>query len=192
VNTLPEKDHEFLSEYFDRYRKALFGTDVRNQLIELKNLMIEAHARGNKAIIAGNGGSAAIAAHCAVDFTKNAGVRCVNFSDASLITCLANDYGYERWLEKALEFYAEDGDLVILISSSGKSPNMVRAAEFALSKGHHLVTFTGFAVDNPLKSRGKLNFRVDSRAYNIVEMTHHIWLLAVCDLIIGRAEYPAS
>ncbi len=69
---------------------------------------------------------------------------------------------------------------------------MVRAADFAIRKGLKLVTFTGFAQDNPLKQRGKLNLWVESRAYNIVEMTHHIWLLAVCDLIIGSAEYPAS
>ncbi len=110
----------------------------------------------------------------------------------SLVTCLANDYGYERWLEKALGLYCDDGDLVLLISSSGKFLNMVYAADFARRNGHAVVTFTGFASDNPLKSRGHLNFWVDSRAYNVVEMTHHIWLLAVCDLIIGTPEYPPS
>ena len=185
-------DQQFLIEYFDRYRQSIFEPQVREQLILLKGLLKEVHASSNKAIIAGNGGSAAMAAHCAVDFTKNASVRCVNFSDASLITCLANDFGYERWLEKALELYAEDGDLVILISSSGKSPNMVRAADYVRNRGNNVVTFTGFAIDNPLKARGKLNFWVDSRAYNIVEATHQIWLLAVCDLVIGKAEYPPS
>lgn len=184
-------EQKFLTEYFDRYRKTLLETDVRCQLIELKNLMTEAQARGNKVIIAGNGGSAAIASHCAVDFTKNAHIRCVNFNEPSLITCLANDYSYERWLEKAIEFYADDTDLIILISSSGKSPNMVRAADYARGIGLPVVTFTGFAIDNPLKMLGKLNFWVDSRAYNLIEMTHHIWLLAVCDLIKGKAEYPA-
>ena len=185
-------DQQFLIEYFDRYRQSIFEPEVREQLILLKDLLKEVHAGRNKAIIAGNGGSAAIAAHCAVDLTKNAHVRCVNFNETSLVTCLANDYGYERWLEKALELYSDDGDLVILISSSGKSLNMVRAADFACRNGYRLVTFTGFAPDNPMKMRGHLNFWVDSRAYNIVEMTHQIWLLAVCDLIIGAAEYPPS
>ncbi|MBI5570694.1 MAG: SIS domain-containing protein [Desulfomonile tiedjei] len=112
--------------------------------------------------------------------------------EASLITCLVNDYGYEHRLAKALELHASDGDLIILISSSGKSLNMVRAADYAKDRGLIVVTFTGFGIDNPLKGRGKLNFWADSRAYNIVEMTHHIWLLAVCDLIIGKAEYPVS
>ncbi len=182
---------QWLEEYLERYREALFGADVTAQLIELKEWMAAAQSRGKKAIIAGNGGSAAIASHCAVDFTKNAGIRCINFNEADLITCFANDYGYEWWLKKALEFYADPGDLVILISSSGQSPNILNAARYAASKGLGLVTFTGFGEDNPLRALGRLNFSLNSRAYNVIEMTHQIWLLAVCDLIIGSAEYPA-
>lgn len=185
-------EKQWLLEYFDRYRASITGADVQDRLIELKDLMKNVHAAGRKTIMAGNGGSAAIANHCAVDFTKNAHVRCIHFNDPGLITCLANDYGYACWLEKALEFYADSGDLIILISSSGSSANMIRAAQYTREKGLKTVTFTGFSNNNPLKALGQLTFWVDSRAYNIVEMTHHIWLLAVCDLIIGSAEYPAS
>ncbi len=184
-------EKQWLAEYLERYRKSLFGADVTGQLIELREWMTTTQARGKKVIIAGNGGSAAIASHCAVDFTKNAGIRCVNFNEADLITCFANDYGYEWWLQKALEFYADPGDLVILISSSGRSPNILNAARYAASKGLGVVTFTGFGDDNPLRALGQLNLSLKSRAYNVIEMTHHIWLLAVCDLIIGSAEYPA-
>ena len=185
-------DHKFLQDYFSRYRAAIFGSDISENLIVLRNLMIQAREANHKTIIAGNGGSAAIASHCAVDFSKNAKTRCVNFNVPSLVTCLANDYGYERWLEKAFELYSDDGDLAILISSSGQSENMLRAAEYAQAQGLPVVTFTGFSPDNPLQKYGTLNFWVDSKAYNIVEMTHQIWLLAVCDLIIGAAEYSAS
>lgn len=185
-------EKQWLDQYFERYRESIFGSDVHGQLIQLKDILIQMRANGEKAMIAGNGGSAAIASHCAVDFTKNAGIRCLTFNEAGMITCFANDYGYERWLEKALQFYANDGDVLILVSSSGKSRNMVKAAEYASSRNLMLVTFTGFAVDNPLKGLGKVNFWVNSYAYNVVEMTHHIWLLAVCDLIIGSAEYPAN
>ena len=185
-------DKQWLSNYFERYRHSLFGVDVSSQLLELRDLLTETHAKGNKTFFAGNGGSAAISSHCAVDFTKNAGIRCVNFNEADLITCFANDYGYELWLEKALGFYADEGDVAVLISSSGKSPNMVRAGRFAVDNGIELATFTGMDPDNPLKRLGQLSLWVDSRAYNVVEMTHHIWLLAVCDLIIGQAEYPVS
>ena len=133
-----------------------------------------------------------MASHCAVDFTKNAGIRCVNFNEADLITCFANDFGYELCFQKALEFYADPGDVVVLISCSGRSPNIVNAAKYAKEKGFLVVTFSGFSSDNPLCAEGDLNFCVQSRAYNIIEMTHQMWLLAVCDLIIGKAEYAAS
>jgi len=101
------REQQFLKDYFDQYRRSIFCTDVTKELIDLKNLIVGVHAMGRKTIIAGNGGSAAIASHCAVDFTKNAGIRCINFNEADLITCFANDYGYENWLAKALERAAE-------------------------------------------------------------------------------------
>ncbi len=188
------EERAWLAAYFARYRRSLFETAVIPQLIELKELFTSTQAAGKKVICAGNGGSAAIASHCAVDLTNTAGIRCINFNEADLITCFANDYGYERWLEKALECYADPGDCAVLISSSGRSQNMLNAARYAGAHGLTAVTFTGFAPDNPLRGLGRLNFWVDSRAYNIVEMTHQIWLLAVCDLLVGAAEssQPAS
>ena len=66
--------------------------------------------KGGEVIIAGNGGSAAMASHAAVDLTNNAQVRAVSFNDAGLITCFANDFGYEKWVEKSLEYYADKSD----------------------------------------------------------------------------------
>ena len=175
-------------EYFEQYRSTLFQADAWTQLAELKDLVRATARASRKVIVAGNGGSAAIASHVAVDFTKTAGVRCINFNEADLITCFANDYGYEHWLEKALAFYADEGDLVLLISSSGRSRNMVNAARHAAANKLTVVTFTGFSKDNPLRALGRLNCWVDSHLYNIVEMTHQIWLLAVCDLLVSEAE----
>ena len=132
-----------------------------------------------------------MASHVAVDFTKQAGIRTVNFKEADLITCFANDYGYENWVARAIKFYGDGGDLSILISSSGSSANMLNAACTAKKLGMQVITFTGFDENNPLKQSGDLNFWVDSRAYNVVENTHQIWLLLVCGLIIGKAEYSA-
>lgn len=189
---MPIDDRQWLARYFDRYRESIHPAGIDRSLIRLKDLLVETRDKGKKAFVAGNGGSAAIASHCSVDFTKQAGVRTINFNDADLITCFANDYGYESWVRKALEFYAEPGDTAILISSSGKSPNMVNAATFAVEFGLRLVTFTGFDENNPMRRLGEVDFWVNSRAYNIVEMTHQIWLLAVCDLIAGRADYPPA
>ena len=114
------------------------------------------------------------------------------FNEADFITCFANDYGFEHWIEKAVEHYGEEGDVLVLISSSGKSANVVNAAKKAADLGLTLITFTGFSAQNPLKQMGKLNFWLDSRAYNIVECTHMFWLMAVCDLVIGKAEYAVA
>ena len=125
-----------------------------------------------------------MASHVAVDFTKAAGIRAINFNEADLITCFANDYGYENWVAHALEAYADQGDLLILISSSGKSQNILNGAEKAKNMGLTVITFSGFLPDNPLRKLGDLNLWVDSSEYNIVEMTHHVWLVAIIDYLI--------
>ena len=184
-------DLAFIKDYLALYKKSLFETDISQELVEMKKMLLELKKTGKKVIIAGNGGSAAMASHVAVDFTKQGGIRTVNFNEADLITCFANDYGYEHWVAKAVEFYGDEEDLVVLISSSGSSKNMVNAAQIATKLGMDVVTFTGFDIDNPLKQEGSINFWLDSHAYNIVENIHQIWLLMVCDLIIGKVEYSA-
>jgi len=184
-------DRAFIRDYLERYRKALFELDMSEKILRMKSILGSLKQKGGKAIIAGNGASAAIASHVAVDFTKQARIRTVNFNEADLITCFANDYGYENWVAKAIEFYGDEGDLAIMVSSSGRSANIVNGAETAKRKGLHVVSFTGFDKDNPLRGYGDPDFWVDSRAYNVVENVHQIWLLMICDLIVGSAEYVA-
>ena len=184
-------DPSWLRSYFDTYTRSITRSDVYDDLMRLSAACAEASNRNRKVIFAGNGGSAAIASHCSVDLTKNGGIRAVNFNEADLITCLANDYGYPRWLAKAVELYADNGDMLVLISSSGRSPNILEAAQSARRQGLSVVTLSGFDADNPLRTSGDINLWVDSHEYNIVEMTHHIWLLAVVDMIAARTA-PAS
>ena len=184
-------EKKFISKYLDLYKKNLFERDVSKEIIKLKKLLLKTKKSNNKIIIEGNGGSAAIASHVAVDFTKLNNIRTINFNEADLITCFANDYGYENWLAKALEYYSVKDDLVILVSSSGRSPNIIKAAQKTKELKLKLITLTGFDKNNPLKNLGDLNLWVDSRAYNIIENTHLIWLLAVNDLIFGSAEYTS-
>ena len=96
----------------------------------------------------------------------------------------------EKAKENSIFIFGNGGSAAI--SSSGKSENMVNAANYARKNQISVVTFTGFDINNPLKAIGDINFWVDSKAYNIVEMIHQIWLLSVCDSIIGKAEYSAS
>jgi len=181
----------FFKDYFKFMQSGMESVN-HDDLIDAAEKIQAVSSKGNKLIITGNGGSAAMASHVSVDFTKAAGIRAVNFNEADLLTCFANDFGYERIFEKAVEFYGDKGDLLILISSSGSSPNVVNAAKRAKELNMSVITFSGFKSDNPLQKLGDINFWVDSKAYNIVEMTHHIWLLAIVDYIIGDIEYPAS
>ena len=136
-------DIEFINDYLNRYKQSLFETNVSDKLIKMKEVLLNLKDKENKVIIVGNGGSAAMASHVAVDFTKQGGIRTINFNESDLITCFANDYGYEHWVEKAIEFYSDKGDLVILISSSGNSLNLINAAKLSKSLGLYVVTFTG-------------------------------------------------
>ena len=128
-----------------------------------------------------------------ISLTKNAGIRSMNYNEADLITCFSNDYGYERWIEKAIEFYGESKDILILVSSSGKSLNMINACKAAKKKNIlKIITLTGHEKNNPLSKLGDINLWIESKAYNFIENTHQLWLLTVCDLIIGKREYPPN
>jgi D-sedoheptulose 7-phosphate isomerase len=153
---------------------------IRDLLI-LKKKILLCKKRKKKVIIFGNGGSSAIASHFALDLTNVTKIRCVNFSDASLITCLSNDYGFDNWICKALELYADNDDLLILISSSGMSKNMINVIKKSKIKFSSIITFTGFDKKNNLKKIGDLSFYVDSNVYNVVENVHQIWLLSIID-----------
>src|SRR5689334_7669091 len=125
----------------------------------------EAHDAGNKIIFIGNGGSAGIASHLAIDFSKNGALRSLAFNDPSALTCLGNDLGYQNVFAKQLEFHARAGDLLVAISSSGRSPNILAAVETARQRQVGVVTFSGFDADNPLRRSGDVNFHVSSRLY---------------------------
>lgn len=177
--------------FFDSYFNAL-STRLRDasadQLGELLQVFVDVRDKGRKVILVGNGGSAAIASHVAVDLTKAARVRAINFNEADLITCFGNDYGYENWMGKALEFYGDSGDVAVIISSSGQSQNVVIGAKTARDLGLHVVTLSGFHSDNPLRALGDLNLWVKSESYNVVETTHQSWLLAVIDRLAETGQ----
>jgi D-sedoheptulose 7-phosphate isomerase len=182
----------FLNSYFALYKKALFDGLTYDNFIKTRDLLATISKNGNKALIQGNGASAAIASHCALDLTKQAKVRTLSFNETSLITAFVNDYGSEEWLEKAFQAYSDKNDVAILISSSGTSKNIVNAAKWIKQSGMKLVTFTGFSYNNPVKELGDINFWVDSKAYNVIECSHMIWLTTVIDMLIGKAEYSVN
>ncbi|MFH1005231.1 MAG: SIS domain-containing protein [Bacteroidota bacterium] len=128
--------------------------------------------RNKKIMMIGNGGSAGIASHQAVDYWKNGGVRATSFNDSSLLTCISNDFSYAEVFSKPIEKFANKNDLVFCISSSGNSKNILNAAEQAKKSGCSVITFSGFKPDNPLRKMGNLNFFVPSFSYGYIEIIH--------------------
>lgn len=192
MHSIPTETQNWLNSYYARYQKALFETNVFDELLAFQQLAVDTASAKGQLFFAGNGASSAIASHAAVDFTKQAGIRSSTFNESDLITCFANDYGYDKWIAKAIEHYADPNDAIVLISCSGASPNVVAAAKYARTRGLPVVTFTGFGKTNPLRSEGTLNFWLDSRAYNVIESVHMIWITTVVDLIIGSPEYGVN
>ncbi len=146
----------------------------------------ETHAAGGKLLFIGNGASAAISSHQAADFIRAASVPAFAFNDAPLITCLGNDLGYERVFEVPVGLVGKPGDLLIAISSSGASPNILRGADRGREVGCRLLTLSGFKADNPLRAKGDLSFWVPTMSYGKVEVIHLAILHCICDCVAGR------
>ena len=149
------------------------------------DLAKSAHDAGNKIMIIGNGGSAGIASHTAIDLSKNANLRTLTFNDSAALTCLGNDFGYEHVFAKQIEFHGKPDDVLIAISSSGRSANILNAVAVARTRGIRVLTFSGFKPDNPLRTSGDLNFYVPASEYGFVEIAHQSLLHAMLDLKIG-------
>ncbi|MEO5374167.1 MAG: SIS domain-containing protein [Alphaproteobacteria bacterium] len=143
------------------------------------------HAAGRKIMFIGNGGSAGIASHLAIDYSKNGGMRSLAFNDPAALTCLANDLGYEQVFAKQIDLHAVEGDLLFAISSSGRSVNILRAVETARDRGCRVMTLSGFSPDNPLRRLGHVNAYVASDQYGFVEIMHMTILHAALDVAMG-------
>ena len=138
--------------------------------------------RNNNAVyVIGNGGSAGVSSHVITDFVNVIKLRAYTLHDPSLITCMANDYGYENAFARLLQQMARPGDVLVAISSSGRSPNIRNAAEQMTSSGGTVVTLSGFAADNPLRALGDINIWLDSTDYGFVEIGHQFVLHNVAD-----------
>jgi D-sedoheptulose 7-phosphate isomerase len=151
-----------------------------------------AHATGNTVIFVGNGGSAGIASHMAVDFMRNGGIRALAFNDGVALTCLGNDLGYENVFAKQIEMYGRAGDLLVAISSSGRSPNILKAVAAARRHRATVLTLSGFDADNPLRRLGDVNLYVPSQAYGFVEISHLALIHAIGDFSLGWGETTVS
>jgi D-sedoheptulose 7-phosphate isomerase len=155
--------------------------DLDAAIISLQKRLLALKNNRKNLYIIGNGGSAGVAAHAATDFFNVAKIRATTLHESSLLTCMANDFGYENAVANMLSQLLNPGDLVIAISSSGKSMNMRNAANVASGSGAYVVTLTGFSADNPLRYLGDMNIWLDSDDYGFVEVGHQFILHNIAD-----------
>ena len=184
---------------FSRYMQTLYDVTTATKVTDatgadgvltvtleaMGSAMRRAHAAGNKIMFVGNGGSASICSHMAIDYSKNGGIRTTVFNDGAALTCISNDLGYDRVFAEQVLSHAHPGDILVAISSSGRSPNILNAVAAGRERDCVVYTFSGFDADNPLRGLGDLNLHISSHEYGFVEIGHLAVLHAVLDFEMG-------
>lgn len=184
--------------YLDELNEALQSTKLISTARELHShdeiteALVDAfeakRREGSSVYFIGNGGSAGIAIHMTIDFLKNGRMRTHGMHDPAALTCFGNDYGYEHVFSERLKLVARPNDLLVAISSSGESKNILNAVSIAEQKRCGIITFSGFRENNSLSRSGELNVYVPSMKYGIVESIHNLMLQRVVDELMMRRD----
>lgn len=163
-------------------------TDSTYLINKIIVLLTKCKSCGNKVMWIGNGGSAAIASHGAIDYWRTAEIKSICFNDGALLSCIGNDFGYAAIFEKPLEIFADSGDILVAISSSGQSANIINGVKVAKVKGCAIITLSGFLPGNPLRQLGDYNFYAPSSRYGYVELAHGALCHSFLDLYMDRLK----
>lgn len=181
--------------HFQRAVSASIVTSATGERLTLEegisvaiNILKEALANGHHVYIVGNGGSAAVASHAAIDFLNVIGISAHTLHDSAMLTCMANDYGYENAYARILNTMARPGDVLFAISSSGRSQNICKTTHVVRQIGGHVITLSGFRADNPLRQLGDINLWLESDDYGVVEMGHQFILHNLADRFGAEAK----
>jgi phosphoheptose isomerase len=182
----------FISSYYDRFARALLDFD-KGPLREVLAVFDRVIAQGGIVWVAGNGGSAAIANHTVCDCSKGTHVeghppfRTVSLaSNVEMLTAIGNDISYDAVFSEPLKYYLTDKDALLVVSSSGNSPNVVKACEYANARGVPTVAFVGFK-GGKLKDIATHVVHIAVDNYGIVEDTHQSLIHALTQYMRARA-----
>jgi D-sedoheptulose 7-phosphate isomerase len=170
-----------IDSYNTHFASWFASEELRKQILD----GVEITRKSKRIFFIGNGGSNAICSHMMEDFAKMGRFPTFAFSDAAMITCYANDYGYEHAMEEWLKIHFTSEDLLIAISSSGESKNILNAVSHANSINRNVITLSGFKAGNTLSKTGLLNFYLPVSNYGIVECFHQVILHLVLDILTG-------
>lgn len=162
-------------------------TDAQSKIIDIElafnnlfQIVEQLRAIKGEISFVGNGASASIASHCSADIFKNGRIKTRLFTDLALISAVGNDVSFDQIYALPIEICMNKGDLLIAISSSGASPNILQATNAAHHCAGNVVTFSAFAETNLLRQQGDLNFYVPTQSYGFAESCHatllHYWI----------------
>src|SRR5271156_2478079 len=192
-----EANHPQEINYFP-FNKPPIRTSFVNLVSALNHIQVEEHGYQSvknfitlmgwgkaRLFFIGNGGSAAIASHCATDWQKAGKFATFGPGDCSLMSCYGNDYGFEHVYSKQIKRHGQLGDVLFAISSSGMSSNILRAVDSAKEQMMNVITLSGFGEGNFLRNRGQINFYVPSNQYGTVEIAHLAILHSMLDEMIA-------
>lgn len=180
-----------LSENFQATDKQSQPLSFAEGISRAAELVYQQTQQQKKVMFIGNGGSAAVASHQAIDYWRNGGFQAMAFNDGALLTCIGNDFGYEQVFSKSIAMFSQPGDVLFAISSSGQSANILAGARQGEQSGCYVITLSAFKPDNPLRQLGDLNFYVPTIAYGYAEITH----LCICHCILDglmKGSLPES
>jgi len=171
-------------KYQKEFKNYFESNIIQNNTLLSIELFNKLSLNNSKVFFIGNGGSNSICSHMMEDFSKIKKLKTFSFSDPALITCFSNDYGYDNAITEWLKIYFDPNDILVSISSSGKSANIINATKYASSLSKNIITFSGFENNNPLSSLGIINFHIPINNYGIVECYHQVLLHIILDSII--------
>ena len=191
---LNNKMKYLLKNRIDQLEKTIINTEITSientefsleeGLAKIYKMLLGIKSRGKNLYIIGNGGSAAISSHAVIDFINVAKIRAYTLQDSATLTCMANDYGYENVFSRILNTIIKKEDVIIAISSSGESKNIINAVKASKEIGAIVITFSGFNLKNTLRSLGSINIWSNSLDYGMVEIAHQFILHNLADRFI--------
>lgn len=187
--------------YFDRWLQDLMqgletvsyavkglATTKENAFHQAKHVFDTAKAHRKKIVIVGNGGSSSIASHISQDIINKLNIASYVISDASLITCISNDFGYENVFSKPLDVLLDAEDVLIAISDSGESKNVLNSVQCAKAKKCKIITLSAFKSTNTLfQTAADVAFHVPTHNYGMAEVSHLAILHTVLDELAGMS-----
>lgn len=181
---------DYNEKFIDVLKKVVISDksnlDFEDGMEKIVQLFLKTKSFNKRIFFVGNGGSAGIAIHMTVDFLKNAKMKTQSLYDPSTLTCISNDFGYEHVFSEPLSILFEENDLLVAISSSGNSLNIVNAINTAKSMKGNVITFSGFKSNNKIRQLGDYNLYVPMEDFGIVESMHNMILQEIVDNIAKR------